>query len=163
MSDLHIDDFCKDSAKILVALYARFPQKSILYVDDISGPDQPDEFGLHSPRHLACLSTMLWLAETDYILFNQTIRQEAIDEATLTHRGFTFLATNDSAAIGNSIANTNRADTNQDEIEENLKITPSDPLLETRIEQIRRELREGSSNSLRVLMLRYFKTSRSFC
>ena len=140
MSDLHIDDFCKDSAKILVALYAKFPQKLILYVEDIAGPDEPDEFGLHSPRHQACFNTMLWLAETDYISYVQPIRQEALESATLTHRGFTFLTSRDTG---------------------NPPSTYTAPL-ESRIEKIRLELREGTSETLKQLMLEYFNLSRRF-
>lgn len=140
MSDLHIDDFCKDSAKILLALYAKFPQKIILYVEDIAGPDEPDEFGLHSPRHQACFSTMLWLAETDYISYVQTIRQEALESATLTHRGFTFLTSRDTGDL--------------------LHTSSAHP--EPRIEKIKQELREGSSETLKLLMLEYFNLSRRF-
>lgn len=58
MADLHIDDFYRDAALILLRLYRTFPRKTILYVDDISGPDTPDEFGLHSERFQSCFSTM---------------------------------------------------------------------------------------------------------
>lgn len=91
MNDLHIDDFYKDTAIILARLYSVFPRKTAVYVEDISGPDTMDEFGLHSDRHLACLSTLVWLSEEGYIRFEDTIRQEAIDQATLTHKGFTKL------------------------------------------------------------------------
>lgn len=91
MSDLHIDDFFRDSAKILISLYAHFPKKTSIYVADISGADTPDEFGLHSPRHQACFDTMLWLTMADYITFEQTAFQEAIEQAVLTHRGFLTL------------------------------------------------------------------------
>ena len=64
MADLHIDDFYRDSAMILLRLYTTFPRKTVLYVDDICGPDAPDEFGLHSERHQSCFSAMTWLAES---------------------------------------------------------------------------------------------------
>ena len=54
MADIHIDDFYRDVAAIFLRLYALFPRKSTLFVEDISGPDQPDEFGLHHPRFEAC-------------------------------------------------------------------------------------------------------------
>lgn len=91
INDLHIDDFYKDTAVILSRLYSIFPRKIAVYVEDISGPDTVDEFGLHSDRHLACLSTMIWLSEEGYIRFEDTIRQEAIDQATLTQKAFTRL------------------------------------------------------------------------
>ncbi|MDO3385421.1 hypothetical protein QWI17_06160 [Gilvimarinus sp. SDUM040013] len=92
MADIHISDFHKDAARALNLLYSSFPRKLTLFVEDIAGPDSPDEFGLHSPRHMACLSTLLWLADEGYIRYDDTIRQEAIDQATLTHRGFVLLS-----------------------------------------------------------------------
>lgn len=92
MADIHIADFYKDAAKILVQLYSSFPRRMTLFVEDIAGPDSPDEFGLHSPRHQACLATMYWLAQAGYLSYESTVRQEALDQATLTQRGFTLLA-----------------------------------------------------------------------
>lgn len=91
MSDLHIDDFFQDAAKTLVLLYKQFPRKTMLYVEDVSGPDTPDEFGLHSPRHQACFDCFLWLADSGYFTFGELVRQEALDQAVLTHRGFLLL------------------------------------------------------------------------
>lgn len=84
MHDLHIGDFCKDAAGILILLYRRFPQKTTLYIEDIIGPDTPDEFGLHSPRHMACFGTAVWLAEENLFRFGQPIKQEALDEVVLS-------------------------------------------------------------------------------
>lgn len=92
MADLHIEDFYRDVATILLRLYASFPRKITLYVDDVSGPDQPDEFGLHHPRFQAGFGAMIWLAEQGYLEFEETIRQEAIDQAVLTRRGFLLLS-----------------------------------------------------------------------
>lgn len=91
MSDLHIDDFYRDAGLILARLYGVFPRKTTLYVEDISGPDTPDEFGLHSDRFASCFSTLLWLADTGYLRYDTTIRQEALDQAVLTERGFLLL------------------------------------------------------------------------
>lgn len=92
MADIHIADFYKDCAKILVRLYNSFPNKIILYVDDIAGEASPDEFGLHSERYLSGLSTMIWLAEAGYIRFHSCIKQDAIDQAVLTEKGFLLLS-----------------------------------------------------------------------
>jgi hypothetical protein len=92
MSDLHIDDFHHDAGLILARLYASFPRKTTLYVEDISGPDTPDEFGLHSERFASCFSTLLWLAETGYLRYDSTIRQEALDQCVLTERSFLLLS-----------------------------------------------------------------------
>jgi len=61
MADLHIEDFYRDVAKIFLQLYAVFPRKTILYVEDISGPDEPDEYGLHHPRFQAGEKTTILL------------------------------------------------------------------------------------------------------
>jgi len=92
MADLHIDDFYRDVAKIFLRLYAIFPRKITLYVEDISGPDEPDEFGLHHPRFEACFSTMVWLAEHGYLNFEDNVRQEALDEVVLSQKAFLLLA-----------------------------------------------------------------------
>ncbi len=92
MADLHIEDFYRDVAKIFLTLYATFPRKIILYVEDICGPDQPDEFGLHHPRFEAGFSAMVWLAEHGYINFQETIRQEALDQAVLSQKAFLLLS-----------------------------------------------------------------------
>ena len=86
MADLHIEDFFRDVAKIFVRLYAAFPRKTILYVEDVSGPDQPDEFGLHHPRFQAAFSAMVWLGEHGYLNFQDTIREEALDQVVLSQK-----------------------------------------------------------------------------
>ncbi|WP_339067654.1 hypothetical protein [Teredinibacter turnerae] len=140
MADLHIDDFCRDTAKALVMLYNRFPQRTTVYVEDIAGPDQPDEFGLHSPRFTAGFHALLWLAETDYIRFSDVIRQEAVEDATLTHRSFLFLSgpASFSPPAG-----------------------PADHPLDTRIAQIKDALATRSSDYLRTLMLELMAASRN--
>lgn len=92
MSDLHIDDFYKDVALILGLVYRQFPQKMTLYVDDISGPDTPDEFGLHTPRHMSAYSAVLWLADEGYIRYSDAVRQESFEEVTLSQQGFMRLS-----------------------------------------------------------------------
>ena len=92
MADIHIDDFCRDAALSLLHLYSAFPRRASLYVEDIAGPDSADDVGLHSDRHMACLGTMLWLAEEDYIRYDAMIYQDGIDQAVLTGRSFTLLS-----------------------------------------------------------------------
>lgn len=101
MADIHIEDFYKDTARILLQLYMVFPRKTSVYVEDIAGPDAPDEFGLHSPRHMACFGAMLWLAEEGHLRYVDTIRQEAIDQAVLTRDCFITLSSvcNDPALL----------------------------------------------------------------
>ena len=61
MADLNLIDFYRDSVLALLHLQMSFPRQVELYVEDLIGPDQTDEFGLHSKRHEACLGALLWL------------------------------------------------------------------------------------------------------
>ncbi|WHI47929.1 hypothetical protein [Microbulbifer sp. VAAF005] len=103
LDDLHIHDFYRDAGRILLAMFNQFPVPATVYVEDISGPDSPDEYGLHSPRHLACLGSMTWLKQSGYINFSQLVRQEAMEDAVLTHKGF-LLMINAGAESGQSNA-----------------------------------------------------------
>lgn len=86
--DLQIDDFYRDAASGLLLLYQAFPRKITLYVEDLIGHEEPDEFGLPSKRHQSCLGALLWLAEEGYLRFESTIQFLAIDQAVLTEKGF---------------------------------------------------------------------------
>ncbi|WP_298447643.1 hypothetical protein [uncultured Marinobacter sp.] len=92
MADIHIEEFYKDAAIALVQLYNAFPRRVNLFVEDIAGADQPDEFGLHSKRHMACFGTLLWLAEEGFLRYVDTIRQDALDQAVLTQEAFIRLS-----------------------------------------------------------------------
>lgn len=92
MSDLHIDDFYRDTALILLRLYGMFPRPQILFVEDICGSAEPDEFGMPPARQQACFSTMIWLGQHGFLRYEATLRQEGLDQATLTERGFLLLA-----------------------------------------------------------------------
>lgn len=146
MSDIHIDDFYRDAAKILVLLYNQFPRKITLYVEDISGPDTPDEFGLHSPRHQACFHTMMWLGSSDYLRYEQLVRQEALDQVALSHRGFLVL---NAALPPDPVPNPDLA------LPEHL--LKEEALV---IHRIRQELKEGTSFSLADTMRQVFRLSR---
>jgi len=50
--------------------------------------DDPDEYGLHSPDYTAGFFAMLWLADEQYIRYMDTIRQDGVDQAVLTHKAF---------------------------------------------------------------------------
>ena len=88
MADINIENFYKHIAKILSILYASFPSKTAIYVDDVAGVDLPDEYGLHSPHYTAGFFAMLWLADEDYIRYADIIRQDGVDQAVLTHKAF---------------------------------------------------------------------------
>jgi hypothetical protein len=91
MADLHLDDFYGDVARSLLTLLQTFPRPHTLFVEDICGPDEPDEFGLHSKRHQACFAALLWLAEEGYLRHAGPVRQEAIDQAVLSSRTLLLL------------------------------------------------------------------------
>ncbi len=110
MTDIHIDDFYKDVAYIFLRLYSNFPRKTILYVEDICGPDQPDEFGLHSERFLSGFSTMVWLGEHGYLKFDAPIKQEALDQTVLTEKGLLLLSSRTEFNFGDPVMNTTSDD-----------------------------------------------------
>ncbi|MEK1904982.1 MAG: hypothetical protein AAAB13_04320 [Pseudomonas sp.] len=90
--DLQIDEFYKDAAAGMLMLYQAFPRKTAVYVEDLIGREEPDEFGLPSKRHQSCLGALLWLAEEGYIRFESTIAYDALDQAVLTEKGFLRLS-----------------------------------------------------------------------
>lgn len=137
MSDLHIDDFYKDAAIALHRLYASFPRRATIFVDDIAGPVTTDEFGVPGERFLACFGTLLWLADEGYLRYADTIRTEAVDQAVLTGRCFSALT----AHVPYDV--------------------PGDPALPasvrddhgTRIHRLRAALDSGSSTQVRAVMI----------
>ena len=86
--DLQIDDFYHDASRALLSLYRAFPRKSTLYIDELIGYQEPDEYGLPTVRHQSCLGTLLWLGEEGYLRHAGTIRFEAVDQAVLSEKGF---------------------------------------------------------------------------
>ncbi len=138
MTDINVDDFFKDAARVLVALYGVFPRRHTIFVDDIYAAEEPDEFGLHSDRYQACFGTLLWLGEEDYVRFEEVIRNEAIDQAVLTGRAFTLLSS-PAGALGDDEA---------DNLPEMIRIEQS-----THVHQIRTALKNRSSGELRQAML----------
>lgn len=105
MSDIHIEEFYHDIGFIFARLYAAFPRRSNLYVEDITGPDQADEFGLHSERFLSGFSALVWLKEQGYIDFECTVKQESVDQAWLTEKSFLTLSSQASIAIDGLLEN----------------------------------------------------------
>ena len=152
MSDIHIEDFYKDVAKILAQLYGCFPRKSTLYVEDIAGPDNPDEFGLHSERHQACFGTMVWLAESGYIDYGETVRQEALDQVCLSHKGFTLLSTRATFAAGERDAT--------DMLSGTADTPPPERAAPYNINQLRRALKSRSSSQIRQVVHHLLLQSR---
>jgi hypothetical protein len=141
MSDINIDDFFKDSAKSLVLLYSVFPRRQTLFVDDIYQSEEPDEFGMHSDRFRACFGALTWLGETNYLHFQDTIKDEAIDQAVLTGRSFTLLS---SPASSTTVPETDQ----QNDLPALLQIEQA-----THIFRIKSALQQRSSTQLRLAMV----------
>ena len=141
MADIHIDDFCRDVALVLVTLYNAFPRRYTVYVEDIIGPDEPDEVGLHSTRHQACLGAMLWLAEEGYIRYESLVYRDGIDQAVLSNKAFVIL----------SAASDVRFDEPLDpDLPESVSLQK-----QTLVHQVRMALRSGSSSNVSQIV-RYF-------
>jgi hypothetical protein len=143
MADLHIEDFYHDVAGILLSLYNSFPKPGILFVEDLIGPQEPDSFGVPLPRHQACFSAMLWMAEEGFLRYTDTIRQEALDQCCLTERAFIMLST----PLGEWLDSTLPASIARQ------RATPA--------QQLRDALASGSSIQLAEVVQRCFERSRT--
>ncbi|MFT6434433.1 MAG: hypothetical protein ACJAVI_002482 [Candidatus Azotimanducaceae bacterium] len=145
MADINIENFYRHIARTLSILYTSFPSKTAIYVDNVAGIDEPDEYGLHSPEYTAGFYSLLWLAEEGYIRYSSTIRQDGVDQATLTHKAFLKL-TEVAGTIYVEPTVLNVDDTKLVSIAQTEVLSPS--LLEDRklvINQLRQALRSASS------------------
>ncbi len=150
MTDLNVDDFFKDAARTLVFLFTSFPTPTTVFVEDISGPDEPDEYGVHSKRYLATLGTLQWLAEEGYLRYTDLIQTEAIDQAVLTARCFGVLCASEKN-LENTIEQKSERRTDvleADDVPNSVREERS-----TNIHLLRRILKSRSSNHLRQAML----------
>lgn len=102
--DLQIDDFYRDAVCALLQLYQVFPRRHALYVEDLIGLEEPDQYGLPSSRHQACLGAMLWLAEEGYLRYDSTIGHQALDQAVLSEKGFLRLTRSHPGLLEHSTA-----------------------------------------------------------
>ncbi|MDZ7686166.1 MAG: hypothetical protein U5O39_15145 [Gammaproteobacteria bacterium] len=144
MADINIENFYQHIAKILSILYAAFPTKHPVYVDEVAGIDEPDEYGLHSPRYTAGFYAMIWLAEEGFLRYSDAIRQDGLDQACLTHKAFLRLT----EAAEPIYTGTEGGESNVVSLvpEKEESLAPS--VLEDRklvINQLRRALKSGSS------------------
>lgn len=146
MADINVENFYRHIAKILHILYTHFPTRAALYVDEVAGIDEPDEYGLHSPTYTAGFFAMLWLADEGFIKYADTIRQDGIDQAFLTHRAFLILTQATDNPINEPSAANSDSGSNVVSLQPAEDISPS--LMEERkliISQLRDALRSGSS------------------
>lgn len=142
MADINIENFYRHIARSLSILYSSFPTKAALYVDEVAGIDEPDEYGLHSPHYTAGFFSIIWLAEEGFLRYSDTIRQDGVDQACLTHKAFLRLT-----EPADPIYEGERAeDSNVVSINPTLTLSPS--VIEERklvINQLRNALKSGSS------------------
>ncbi len=153
MADIHVEEFYKDAAIALVQLYGAFPRRINVFVEDIAGPDEPDEFGLHSKRHMACFGALLWLAEEGLIRYVDTIRQEALDQAVLTREAFIRLSAPAPQTLVQALGQlqSGSSDTLPPSVQEDLS---------THIHLIRTALRSGHSGRISQAMQATFFADR---
>lgn len=150
MADLHIEEFYKDVAIALVQLYGAFPRRVNLFVEDIAGPDEPDEFGLHSKRHMACFGALLWLEEEGLLRYVDTIRQEALDQAVLSQTAFVRLSAPAPSALTRALGG-------QRDVEADALPSSVQEDLSTYIHLIRTALRSGHSGRIsQVIQATFF-------
>ena len=139
MFDIHIEEFFHDSFRVLTALYSAFPKKCNVFVEDIAGADQVDEYGLHSDRFQCCFGAMLWLEQEGFIRFESTLRQEAIDQAILTMKGLAMVSTTCQNLAMNELSQT---------------ISPTNSALpgKPNIESLKHIYKHGTSTQLAIAM-----------
>ena len=92
MADIHIDEFYSDCVNSLVRLYDAFPRLTSIYVNDLLGRYDTDEFGIPFRRQQACFDALLWLAEEGYIRYQDRVRTEGLDQVVLTEEALLRLS-----------------------------------------------------------------------
>ena len=149
MADIHVEEFYKDVAVTLVQLYAAFPRRINLFVEDIAGPDDPDEFGLHSKRHMACFGALLWLSEEGLLRYVDTIRQEALDQAVLSRSAFIRLSSPAPQVLVRKLKTQHHAEQLPPSVQQDLS---------TYIALLRNALKSGSSSQISLAVQSAFFT-----
>lgn len=92
MKTLHIDDFHDVSAETFMLLYAAFPVRHMLLVEDISGPIKWDMTGLPDRKSRATFETIIWLADHGLLNFRSVEpRDVGVEGAVLTQRAYVLL------------------------------------------------------------------------
>ncbi len=84
---------------------------------------------------------MTWMAEAGYLSFTETIREEALDQAVLTQRGFLLLSSRSELELGIP----------EDEITDDLPPSVMERS-QTNVMQVRHALRDGSSIVVQQVM-----------
>ncbi|MEM6302910.1 MAG: hypothetical protein AAF680_06335 [Pseudomonadota bacterium] len=92
MSQKNIEDFYYNAAETLCLLYAMFPIRSIVLVEDICGPIKWDLTGLPDRKSQACFEAMIWLSEHELLSYRSIEdRNVGLEGAVLTQKAFVLL------------------------------------------------------------------------
>jgi len=92
MKPANVDDFYYVTAEVLCTLYAAFPVRTILLVEDITGPIRWDMTGLPDRKSKACFEALVWLAEHGLLSFRSVEpRDIGIEGAVLSQHAFVLL------------------------------------------------------------------------
>jgi len=91
MFDIHICDFYHDLSQIFTQLHARFPREETLWLDEICGEDNIDEYGMHSKRYMACFGAVLFLEREGLIRYSSEEGLNGFNHCVLTLKGFQSL------------------------------------------------------------------------
>ncbi|WLD57271.1 hypothetical protein NFC81_11130 [Salinispirillum sp. LH 10-3-1] len=90
--NLHITDFYNDAGRVLILLYRSFPRLDTLWIDDVCGPDELDDFGQHSVRFRACSATVVWLRNEGYLRYSDQDGEKGFNHCVLTEKGLAVLS-----------------------------------------------------------------------
>ena len=92
MNPANIDDFYYAMSEALCQLYAAFPVRHLLLVEDITGPINWDMTGMADRKSRACFEGLIWMSEHDLLNFRSIEPREiGIEGAVLTQRAFVLL------------------------------------------------------------------------
>lgn len=92
MKTIHIDEFYYTTSEVLCVLYAAFPARYMLLVEDITGPIKWDMTGVADKKSRACFEALIWLAEYDLLRFRSVEPQDiGVEGAVLTQKAFVLL------------------------------------------------------------------------
>jgi hypothetical protein len=92
MIPAHIDDFYATVAEALCQLYAVFPRRALLLVEEISGPIKWDMTGLPDKRSESTFETLMWLGDHGFLKYRSVEpRSIGVEGAVLSQRAFVLL------------------------------------------------------------------------
>ncbi|KGE04632.1 hypothetical protein [Pseudohaliea rubra] len=93
MQPAHIDDFHYVTAEVFCKLYAAFPVRHLLLVEDLTGPIRWDMTGLPDRKSRASFETLIWLSEHGLLNYRTVEpRDIGVEGAVLSQHGFVLLS-----------------------------------------------------------------------